>query len=279
MYSVNQTYSSPKGNAGNCETICRLKSLGEAKEFWESYCFTNSTQEFFDEEGYNCFYIADEDGMIQEAHDTGFFEDSFKEDSEDEKVIFDGDILLQKLNTAGIDTMVSIYGNIFKRKISNMKASSIPLEKRRNLIITKILEALVKSDDDTLSKKIIETYFAEKPKQEKPVADWVTDFVVGEEVIITLAPQQQKRGMKIHRKGKIIKINKKSVSVELFAYNEIDDKNALNNQTYGYNKLVWASFTNDKMVIFARNMLVKRGDNNRTDEEFVEGKRSVDYGN
>ena len=198
---------------------------------------------------------------------------------EDKQVIYDEDILIKKLDFAGIDTMVSIYGNIFKRKISNMKASSIPLEKRRNLIITKILEAVIKSDDELISKKIIETYFAEKPKQEKPVADWVTDFVVGEEVIITLAPQQQKRGMKIHRKGKIIKINKKSVSVELFAYNEIDDKNALKNQTYGYNKLVWASFTNDKMVIFTRNMLVKKGDNNRTDEEFVEGKRSVDYGN
>jgi hypothetical protein len=204
---------------------------------------------------------------------------SAQQEQEHEKGLALDEVLIKKLDTAGIDTMVSIYGNIFKRKISNMKASSIPLEKRRNLIITKILEAVVKSDDKLISKKIIETYFAEKPKQEKPVADWVTDFVVGEEVIITLAPQQQKRGMKIHRKGKIIKINKKSVSVELFAYNEIDDKNALENQTYGYNKLVWASFTNDKMVIFARNMLVKKGDNNRTDEEFVEGKRSVDYGN
>jgi hypothetical protein len=32
MYSVKQMYSSPKGNAGVCETICRVNSLEEAKK-------------------------------------------------------------------------------------------------------------------------------------------------------------------------------------------------------------------------------------------------------
>lgn len=80
MYSVKQMYSSPKGNAGVCETICRVNSLEEAKEFLKIYCKNNSTQEFFDETGYNSFYIEDEDGMVEEAHDTGFFEEAKKEE-------------------------------------------------------------------------------------------------------------------------------------------------------------------------------------------------------
>jgi hypothetical protein len=75
MYSVNQMYCSPNGNAGDSETICRVNTLEEAQQFWKSYCLSNSTQEFFDEEGYNCFYIEDENGMIEDAYDTGFFEE------------------------------------------------------------------------------------------------------------------------------------------------------------------------------------------------------------
>jgi hypothetical protein len=78
MYSVKQMYYSPKGNVNLCDTICRVGSLTEAKEFWKLYCEQNSTQEFFDKEGYNFFYVEDGDGMVEEAHDTGFFEEEDK---------------------------------------------------------------------------------------------------------------------------------------------------------------------------------------------------------
>jgi hypothetical protein len=192
------------------------------------------------------------------------------------------DILIQKLDNAGIDKLVSIYGEQFKRRLTNMKASSIPLEKRKNLIITKILECVVKSDDNTLSQKIIDTYFPVKEKKEKPVPTWINDFVVGEEVMLKFAPQDKQFSniyTKIHRKGKVLKINKKSISVGLFGYDDIDDMDAIKNQTYGFNKLVWLNFINGKMVVFNRNEIVKKGEMAWIDEEFIVGKRRVDWGN
>lgn len=75
MFEFKVMYCSPKGNAGLTETIAKLNTLEETIEMWKSYCETNSTQEYFDEEGYNCFYIEDEDGDIVEAFDTGFYEE------------------------------------------------------------------------------------------------------------------------------------------------------------------------------------------------------------
>jgi hypothetical protein len=187
--------------------------------------------------------------------------------------IISNDLLMKKMETAGIDKLVSIYGEQFHRRLTNMKASSIPLEKRRSLIITKIMEQIAKSDDKAHDKKIMDTYFAEKPKEEKPIVEWLSNFAIGEEVIITNGPYKCP-----HRKGIISKINKKSVSVKLFAYREIDDKNALLNQTYGYNKLIWKTYTDDSKVIFDKKSIVKKGEMSWIDEEFIEGKRFVDYG-
>jgi hypothetical protein len=88
VYSVMQMYSSPKGNAGECKTICRFETLEDAKEFWKDYCECNSTQEHFAKTGFNCFYITDKDGMVEEAHDTGFFDpcdEMFDEESDEEE--------------------------------------------------------------------------------------------------------------------------------------------------------------------------------------------------
>jgi len=82
MYSVKQMYSSPKCNARVCETICRLNTLEEAQEFWKDFCERNSTQEFFDEEGYNYFYIEDDEGRIKDNHYTGFLEEEEEEEKE-----------------------------------------------------------------------------------------------------------------------------------------------------------------------------------------------------
>ena len=81
MYSVKQMYSSPNGNAGVCDLICLVNTLEEAQVFWKDFCERNSTQEFFDEEGYNCFYIEDDEGRIEDNYDTGFFEEEEEDES------------------------------------------------------------------------------------------------------------------------------------------------------------------------------------------------------
>ena len=198
-------------------------------------------------------------------------------DSEDE-LEFDNDILLKKLDEAGIDKLVSIYADKFKRRITNMKSSRIPLEKRKNLIITKILEAVVRSENENISKEILDTYFSEKEKKEKETPSWLNDYLVGEEVFI-LSAKPQDRGRYVNRKAIISKINKKSISVRLYGYNEIDDLNAIQNQTHGYNRLVWWDFTNDSQIMYNnRNIIKKENLTGRYAEEFIEGKRSVDYG-
>jgi hypothetical protein len=57
---------------------------------------------------------------------------------------FDQDILLEQLEKCGIDKLCLIYKNEFKRRMTNMKCSSIPLEKRKNTIVCAILEQLLK---------------------------------------------------------------------------------------------------------------------------------------
>ena len=200
-------------------------------------------------------------------------------DSEEEKE-YDNDILLKKLDEAGIDKLVSIYGDKFKRRISNMKCSRIPLEERKNLIVKKILEQVVKSENENISREILDTYFSEKEKKEKESPSWLNDYVVGEEVFI-LSAKSQGRGRYVNRKAVISKINKKSLSVRLYGYNEIDDLNAIQNQTYGYNRLVWFGFTNDSQIMYDNRNIIKKEHLTSTgyDEEFIEGRRSVDYGN
>ena len=198
-------------------------------------------------------------------------------DSEEEKE-YDNDILLKKLDEVGIDKLVSIYGDKFKRRISNMKCSRIPLEERKNLIVKKILEQVVKSENENISREILDTYFSEKEKKEKESPSWLNDYVVGEEVFI-LSAKSQGRGSYVNRKAVISKINKKSLSVRLYGYNEIDDLNAIKNQTYGYNRLVWFGFTNDSQIMYDnRNIIKKENLTGLYAEEFIEGRRSVDYG-
>jgi len=196
------------------------------------------------------------------------------EEDEDEDEILTAS-LEAKIRNAGIPTLVSIYKEQFNRRISNMNASSIPLEKRKSLIVGKILE---KCDTIEIKKIIMDTYFTKKEKEEKDVS-WLNNFVVGEEVLIMGAKAQGKYSRTITRKGLIQKINKTSVSVRLFAYTEIDDMNAIENQTWGYNRLVWDNFTNDSQVIYSKDNIVKKGECKYRDEELIEGKKMVDYGN
>ena len=101
--------------------------------------------------------------------------------------------------------------------------------------------------------------------------EWLSNFVIGEEVLIA--------GKYMHDpniKGIIAKINKKSVSVKLFAYTEGACIPAFENRDYGYKKLIWETYTNDSKVIFNKDLIIKKGE--QYDAEFIEGKRGYDYG-
>lgn len=182
------------------------------------------------------------------------------------------DKLLKKIEEAGIDVLVSIYGNEFKKRITNMKCSSIPLQKRKDLITSKILEEVLKSNDEKLSKKLLDKYFAPKQKQVKDV-EWVKEFEVGEEVLV-----YRGLGMGGRRKAKIIKINDKSITIRYFDYCMINDLHAIQLQTYGTHRLIWGSLGEEKRVIKSRCDIYKKGQESYYDPEFEEGKQSCDYG-
>jgi hypothetical protein len=185
------------------------------------------------------------------------------------------ELLLEKLNGCGIDVLISILGDEFRRSITNMKSSSIPLERRKGLAIKTIMEFVAKGDSIAISNRILETYFA--PKEPKNT-EWLNDFVVGEEVISKYAPQERPSLKNIYRKGIVSKINKKSLTIRLFAYKEIDDMDAIQNQTFGYNRLIWETRTNETQIIFDRMSIAKKGQETYYDAHFVEGKRLVDWG-
>lgn len=181
------------------------------------------------------------------------------------------DELEKKLNSASIDTLVEIFRTEFKSRITNMKCSSIPLEKRKNIIITKILEAASKTNND-IDKKIIDTYFFPQIKN----TEWVNDFVVGEEVLFHRGTTHGWHS--VYVKAKVMKINKSSISIRLFHYKVVIDENAYENQTYGYNKMVWDNFTDERKIVYQRGALKKYGEIEIYNKYFTQGEYFADYG-
>ena len=189
------------------------------------------------------------------------------------------DRLIDELNKSGIDKLVNILKTEFKRKITNIKNCDIPLEKRKSLIINKILELT----NYEISQKILETYFKPKEKKTKEVS-WLNDFTIGEEVLAYAYIDKNKYGYfgrKTYRLGKVLKINKSSISVKLYGYRRIDDPKASLEQTHGVDRLIWdKSFYTETTPFHMRRYLIKKGEEGRyRDEEFIEGKVNVDYGN
>lgn len=180
--------------------------------------------------------------------------------------------LIKKLNKTGIDTLVKILKGQFKRGFSNMKSSSIPLEKRRNLIITTILKCSKPSNIDD----ILKLYYAEKDKTKiEKDCSWVNNYSVGEELL----GRTGEYGI-YFRKAKVVKINKSSITIGLYYYNQIDDDDAARNQTYGNHRLIWGNFINDKKIIYNKDQLIKQTDFKDWNKKiFIEGKKSCDYGN
>ena len=90
IFSLKVCYNDLKGNVGDCETICRVTTYEEATEMLSSFIKNNNTEDYFNREGYNCFYIESSfDGEvldIKDNFDTGYFEEGYFECVEGEWV-------------------------------------------------------------------------------------------------------------------------------------------------------------------------------------------------
>ena len=149
---------------------------------------------------------------------------------------------------------------------------SIPLEKRRNLIITTILKCSKQSNIND----ILKLYYAEKDKTKiEKDCSWVNNYSIGEQLL----GRTGEYGI-YSRKAKVFKINKSSITIQLYSYTQIDDDDAARNQTYGKHRLIWDTFINDKKIIYDKHQLIKQADFNEWDLKiFIEGEKSCDYGN
>ena len=76
----------------------------------------------------------------------------------------------------------------------------------------------------------------------------------------------------------ILKKNQSSLTVVLYLYNVISDDNAVINQTYGTDRLVWIAPYGQKKIIRSRDTIIKHGEDPYYDMLFLEGKKNVDYG-
>lgn len=184
-------------------------------------------------------------------------------------------ILIELIKKAGIDTLHLICKEQFDFKIKRqfLKNTRIPIEKRREFIINGLSKKIQASNIEKI-KKTIEKYFPKKEKKIKTETDvnWLNDFQLGEEVLI-----RQKYFHQPHLKGYIHKINKKSVTVNLFKYKEKENTKK-SCQDYTYYRLIWEPEIDKKVVIFSRDNLIKKGECVSYDKEFIEGEYSIDWG-
>ena len=102
-----------------------------------------------------------------------------------------------------------------------------------------------------------------KIKKEKPKVEWVNEFEIGEEVLVHIEGKYIKSVVK--------KINKTSVSVNLYDYNIIYCYD-------GCNRLIWLDITNEVKTKFSREGIIKKGQEEyNRDNSFIEGSYRTDY--
>jgi len=164
-----------------------------------------------------------------------------------------------------------------------MKASSIPIDKRKKHIIDAI-KKIIKESPDEKNIEIIKTYFAPKAPAEKKAKDpELSNYKVGDIVLCDAGKYRT-----IWTPAKVKKINGKSITIQLDEYRRIDDLDARRNQTYGKDRLVWLNcFGGAKKVIAdSKNIWSKsdcetrhKGDMSYLLRYFDEGAESVDFGN
>ena len=117
-------------------------------------------------------------------------------------------------------------------------------------------------------------FTATKMHVESIVPAWIAAFSVGEQVLVNGCGEFRR----IRQKGVVDKVNKTSVTVNLFRYTEIRDQGALRNQTHGIDRLIWSDTFDAKKAVKSRKNIIKKGESVYSDVEFVEGRNFVDYG-
>ena len=164
-----------------------------------------------------------------------------------EFLITNRSILLLKMKKLGIPRLCDIYRVYFKRRFTNMKSSAIPLEERRKLITTGIVNQCEKQEKYAL---IMEKEFQVKPKNH----EWIKDFVVGEEVIIDTSKYLRHS----HRKGIITRIGK-TISVDVYDYNVVGVCN--DHQRFFTRKIIYKQNIKSSVIVRDRCDIYKRGEN------------------
>jgi hypothetical protein len=179
----------------------------------------------------------------------------------------------------GIDSLISILA-LWNRKVTNMKSSSIPLEKRKTTIISAIRK-VIKEKPDHLKFVSIAGYFKSKEKPKAKEIDVnLLKYNIGDEVLYDDGRYRCKWIL-----GKVVKFNTKSLTIQLDSYRTIDDLNAIQNQTYGEHKLIWNHCFGEKKVVITdpTKIYSKQDCLDRKHlhylQYFEEGRERCDYGN
>lgn len=175
------------------------------------------------------------------------------------------------LMEASINTLCGILRKEFNKGLTNMKSASIPLEKRKETIIKCILNECEKNEKDI--NLILAEHLNKKKIKPDNNYEWINEFKVGDEILVDM----RNGGWNTEKvKAVVKKINTCGLSVNLFNYRRITDTDALQNQTFGKDRLIWTDLQTKTKVIQSRHRIIKKGE--YYDDMFNEGWVQVDFG-
>ncbi len=180
---------------------------------------------------------------------------------------------VETFTEVGIDKLVKVL-SLFGRRLTNMKASSIPLETRKNTIIECIMKHYTSLPDD--KKKEYESKIEElvsKKREVKMVENDLTQFKVGMEVNIW--------DNHILKLAIIKKINKNSLTIGLYDFDltekgKLKREEALRNQTHGTIEIKWNKSKERTTTKVVRDIKIISLPTYTRDFEY--GEYRVDYG-
>lgn len=113
--------------------------------------------------------------------------------------------LLLKTRILSINTLTDIFKRHFRKRVINIRSSSIPLELRKNVIIKEIAKRCEESPE-----KYAEITRDLLPKD----CGWFSDFRVGQDVFIVM--YYSKKGKASYTRKGIIRSIGKTIRVELY---------------------------------------------------------------
>jgi hypothetical protein len=104
-------------------------------------------------------------------------------------------------------------------------------------------------------------------------SNWLENIKVGEDILVL-----SKYMHRAHKKARITKINKKSITVRFYNYTEISDIEAMQLQTFGTTQVIWGELSDRKKIIYSRESFYVFGECDYSDRLFIAGESSHDYG-